>query len=1359
MQMIRETHANWDEDQVLERTFSVMNLQPNTNQAEKIPKSVLSIISQIVKLDENNWAIWEPMFMDCIHPIKNAKHILTGEIPSGHTDYDEELDSHLLGLILSSCDHGPTRHIDTYTVREQDEEEQLGSTLYKKLKAALTINDEVKLSAIHDRVHKVKLVHRNIINLGKELDQIWNDAARLGSRMDEKLKKSTLYCCIKDDWLYTQTVDSLKAAQPGCSYEYAYHALAKKHQEAELSGHIRAAARAASNRNTTGQPSWPGQILNQEGYNRGRRDPMNPYEPAKCYKCRQPGHIAINCTNRQEQTPAQQDTWILDSGATHHMVCDESKLIAPTARRGFIDTAGQERLQVQAIGDATLQVGNVKIPLTDVLYVPSLSKNLLSISALTEDGACVIFEESGATILQHDGSMVKSKTNQCKKRWEVHGDSLAAQLNDPLEGINATATPARPASHMTSKLWHKRFGHPGRNKTKQIQTHYLGKETQLGHDARDCNCCSQAKQTRARMMSSKTERAQAPLELVHIDLMTDLKGHPNYHHALVVVDDLSSYVYVKPLLSKAEAFPALKAWIKAAEIAMDHTLKCICSDNGTEWSSFEAEEWKREAGFRWQKTTPYVSAQNGRAECMIRSLQEKMRAMLVQRSVPKELWPYAIMAAGHTLNLTPSTEPNRIPYEDFHRKSAHGLAKQLRVFGCLAWVHLPRKDHTGKHGVRAIPGIMVGYDDEHKGWKFFTPGHTPSIRWSNSATFHEAKGWHDRPSVQSPLQFGFESLEAESTRPETDSDKPELEVEVLDMEDPLPKIHTVLPADPTDDNRSELNVEEIIGEAHTATLNLTPTLKEALASDDAQQWQEAICKELDRLEAMGTWEIVDVPPNTRLVDSKIVLRLKLDANGIPIWHKARLVTWGFTQQEGIDFTETFALVALLSAIQALLSLAVERNWEVHQLNITMAYLNSTLNHVIYMKPPEGAKVPNGKAYQVVKGLYGLKQSGREWNMEFDKFLRCSNFHRLDCAPCIYTRGRGDNFAIVVIYVDDTLIIAPTLGTVKHIKEEIGQRWRMEDGGNVSHFLRIKITRDQEAKTMDLEQTSYVKQLLDEHLDKCRRKSSVPLQDIPVPETAASIAERKEYPQIVGKLLWLSNGTCPDISQAVGVLAHYMTQLSREHYIAAQKVLQYLDYTQDTHLQYGSNKQQDFLMAHSDANWASDATAQRKSSSGSAVFVCGNLVAWKSALQRCIALSAVEAEFVAATEAAWEVLFFEHLFKAIGIDVGIPTIFSDNTGTIQVSKDPAQHWKLKHIDTKYHFIRDNMQDGKVRIKYINTTDNLADLFTKLVGKTTLLRTRQGLGLMTQQVTVARQAPALPLREAVEGDITKRGSQLR
>ncbi|SPC63755.1 uncharacterized protein UHOD_11321 [Ustilago sp. UG-2017b] len=156
----------------------------------------LHIVSHIVKLNENNWAIWEPMFMDCIHPIKNTKHILTGEIPSGHADYDEELDSHLLGLILSSCDHRPDSRINTYTVREQGEEEQLGSTLYKKLNATLTINNKVKLSTIHDRVHEIKLVNCNIVNLGKALDRIWNDAARLGVTGLDAQK----------DWTYMRSV-------------------------------------------------------------------------------------------------------------------------------------------------------------------------------------------------------------------------------------------------------------------------------------------------------------------------------------------------------------------------------------------------------------------------------------------------------------------------------------------------------------------------------------------------------------------------------------------------------------------------------------------------------------------------------------------------------------------------------------------------------------------------------------------------------------------------------------------------------------------------------------------------------------------------------------------------------------------------------------------------------------------------------------------------------------------------------------------------------------------------------------------------------------------------------------------------
>ncbi|KAJ1042824.1 hypothetical protein NDA10_007173 [Ustilago hordei] len=797
---------------------------------------------------------------------------------------------------------------------------------------------------------------------------------------------------------------------------------------------------------------------------------------------------------------------------------------------------------------------------------------------------------------------------------------------------------------------------------------------------------------------------EAPLELVHVDLMTDFKGHANYHYALVAVDDFSSLIYVEPLCTKSAALTALRRWIARMERATGRKLKTLCSDNGGEWCSITAEDWQTQEGFKWQKSIPGISVQNGWAERAIRSVQEKMRSMLIGRACPRELWPYAITAAAHVMNLTPSATKT-IPHEAFYGTTAHKLAQQLQVFGCLAWVHVQQKDQQGKYGARAKPAIMIGYDDEHKAWKFCNPDQLASIQWSNSATFHEDKGWSDR--------------QQEAVRPMVTAEVEE---------------EGVTPAIVEEETKSEAAVEDLlpaedstVGAANTAILNLDPTLGEAMDGEDAQLWKEAIRKELEGLEAMGTWEVVHQPPGVPLVDSKVVLRLKLDTDGVPVKHKAQLVARGFTQREGIDYQETFSPVAPLGAIRAILALAVQNNWEVHALDITMAYLNSTLKEAIYMKPPERSGVAPGKVYKVIKGLYGLKQSGREWNQEFDRSLRHMGFFQVECAPCIYTKGQGEDMAIVVIYVDDTLVIAPRLETVLKVKEQIGQRWKMEDSGEVSHFLGIKISRDHAMRTMTIGQSGYIDQVLAKHLDKRTKPTMVPMQSIPEGTLVASTAQQKEYPVIVGKLLWVANSTRPNLSLTVGVLARHMCEPSQEHYQAAQRVLRYLESTRQVGLVYRASESQEPLVVHSDANWASDATIQRRSTSGSVALVYGNPVAWKSVTQKCVSLSAVEAEFIAATEATCEVLFLKQLLCSIGIATGTPMVYSDNTGCIQVSKDPAQHWKLKHIDTKYYFVCNNVQEGRVQIKYVDTTRNLADVLTKPIGRQAMQQARSGLHL--------------------------------
>ncbi|SOV06669.1 uncharacterized protein UDID_17595 [Ustilago sp. UG-2017a] len=281
---------------------------------------------------------------------------------------------------------------------------------------------------------------------------------------------------------------------------------------------------------------------------------------------------------------------------------------------------------------------------------------------LIENGARVIFDEFGTTIKQNDGTQVQFRRNRRQGRFEVQGQALALELEETLNDVpedgkntgrhNDVPEDNRNTGDRDSYLWHERFGHPGRDKTRQFRAHYL-----------------------------------------------NLKGHANYHYALVAVDDFSSLIYMEPLCTKGAALMALKRWITRMEQAMDRKLKTLRSDNGGEWCSLGAEDWQTQEGFKWQKSIPGISVQNGRVERAIRSVQEKMRSMLIGRACPRELWPYAITAVAHMMNLTPSATKT-IPHEAFYGTTAHKLAQQLWV----SWAGMLGKQEgtSREHGRSAV---------------------------------------------------------------------------------------------------------------------------------------------------------------------------------------------------------------------------------------------------------------------------------------------------------------------------------------------------------------------------------------------------------------------------------------------------------------------------------------------------------------------------------------------------------------------------------------------------------------------------------------------------------------------------------
>lgn len=640
--------------------------------------------------------------------------------------------------------------------------------------------------------------------------------------------------------------------------------------------------------------------------------------------------------------------------------------------------------------------------------------------------------------------------------------------------------------------------------------------------------------------------------------------------------------------------------------------------------------------------------------------------------------------------------------------------------------------------------MFLGFDLQHRGWKFHSPVSRPSTFWSNSAKFYENKRWSDRKEIapwkaliDHPDLFHDDPTDTVADFRYSRMDllmERDLEArQSVNLELAFPDRETTIDAT-TGDVVSSRGIElpipaalrASLPSATEAVLNLTPSVKSALSGPHAHFWRRAIQDEEQGLEAEGTYEIVDEPPDATVIDSMLVLKIKLDEFNVPEKFKARLVARGDRQEEGVNFSETFAPVAPFTAIRVVMTIAASRGWHIHSTDFTQAYLNGVIDHDIYMRPPPGSKLPPGKVYKIKKGLYGLKQAGRIWNRHLDSLLRSLGFMPLPSAPCVYVRGEGDSLCFALLYVDDMMLLCKLLKIIQQVKKAMGDKWRLEDKGAARAFCGIHFNYDQTTGRLFMHQRPYVDLLLADLLPN-GGQAKTPMAAVPDPSSPLiSPKELRVYQKIVGKLNWLANHTRPDLSFSVAVLARHMSTATTSHLDAAYRALKYLNATADLGLRFNLSPTEG-VSSFTDANWASKPHVQRRSTSGSSTHVHGCLVSWKSQLQKCVSLSAVEAELVAGCEAAREALFVHHLLEQLGITMDPPVIRTDSMGCVHVARDPVQHWRLKHIDTKYHFLRNGVQARDLSISHVKGQDNPADIFTKPVGKHILYRLSSILGL--------------------------------
>ncbi|KAE8909416.1 Retrovirus-related Pol polyprotein from transposon TNT 1-94 [Phytophthora fragariae] len=514
-----------------------------------------------------------------------------------------------------------------------------------------------------------------------------------------------------------------------------------------------------------------------------------------------------------------------------------------------------------------------------------------------------------------------------------------------------------------------------------------------------------------------------------------------------------------------------------------------------------------------------------------------------------------------------------------------------------------------------------------------------------------------------------------------------------------------------------------------------------MASDDAAQWREAMDAELLSHERNGTWTLVPRGTANRTIGCRWVFAKKRDQYGRVVRYKARLVAKGFKQKYGIDFFETYSPVANMNSIRVVLSVCAAYEYRMEQLDADTAFLNSELKDRVYMEVPFGIENARDYQYQLNKAIYGLMQAASAWNKTIHRVFLGNGFKSCGADQCVYVKRSKNGFIYVCLYVDDMIIAAKTSEDIREVKDALKNAFKMKELGPAKFILGMEIDHDMTAGTLKIKQTRYI----DDVVERFGQENAKPVDNpcaaglklsktqSPGTDAEQNAMRSKPYRSLIGCLLYITTCTRPDIAFMATQLSRFLENPGQQHWNAAVRVLRYLKSTRQHGIIYQGGTHSVTLKAYSDADWGTNLD-DRRSVSGVMVMIGNAPVVFKSKFQRTVALSSAEAEYMALSLCVQEVLWTRAMLTDMGtLQRNATTIWEDNQGAIALAQNAGYHARTKHVDIRHHFIRENVERGTVKVEYVDTKNQLADILTKALGTKTLKFLRDGNGIK-EKVTV-------------------------
>ncbi|XP_070672688.1 retrovirus-related Pol polyprotein from transposon RE1 isoform X1 [Malus domestica] len=802
-----------------------------------------------------------------------------------------------------------------------------------------------------------------------------------------------------------------------------------------------------------------------------------------------PAKLAAMCVHHSAKSS---QPWLIDSGTTSHFTNDVANISStPYTGEDKVYIGDGKGLSIHHTGSSSLHTSHSSFKLRNVLHVPFMKHNLLSAYQFRKDNNCSL-------TLDPYGSIVKD---------HISGKTLLqGPVKDgfyPLQGsIHSSPPSAFLSIKAPVKVWHKRLGHPSSSIFRRVLS--INNLALQGKQTVDffCSDCALAKNHKLPFGVTSSSTTQS-LQLLHCDLWgpASVTSNSGFKYYLLLVDDFSKYSWFFPLKSKSDVFSTFVTFKNYVENFSGNKIKILRSDSGGEFTNNSLASFLREHGILHQFSCPHTPEQNGCAERKHRHLVETARTLLVASHVPHIFWVEAFSTALYLINRLPISGLTKSPWEPLFNHPPD--YSKLKVFGCQCYPWLKPYIHS-KLDAKSKSCVFLGYSLQHKGYRCLDPitsriyisrhvvfdEHSypfqslqisSSSSGSSSSTSSSFLDLHFHKHFSSSPNASTSSAPRCSSAPTSITTQHSSSHQTVDTSPncsssvsisdssllPLQPSHLPISANThpmiTRSKAGIFKTRAYAATKHPLPVDLDFVPSTYLQASKHAHWRAAMQVEYNALITTGSWSLVPSHPSQNVVGCKWVFRIKKNPDGTIDRHKARLVAKGFHQQ-GVDFQETFSPIAKPVTIRILLTLAIQHDWFLNQVDISNAFLHGDLKEDVYMQQPPGFVDPNSPSFvcKLQKSLYGLKQAPRAWFDKLFQALRTLGFHQSQSDASLFVLN-GSHLVIVLVYVDDILVIGPhsqlcqqfiqQLSTQILVLYTISWGWKYTDLTKVSSCIR------------------------------------------------------------------------------------------------------------------------------------------------------------------------------------------------------------------------------------------------------------------------------------------------------------------